>query len=475
MGPANADLVKGLMWMAQSIGAPWLVSAVLAVIASRPYPDQRLLNASFAVLGRCGDADAIAALVRLRRATRDRGDLKQISAALTEAAKRTGVSASELAEQTVADGELDAQRRRRFDVGDSIAVLALDTVGRVSVHWEFNGTRATRVPAQLTADHKPDIAKVRRAAADLKNLVAGERSRLEDLLIGDREWSLEVWRHRYLNHPITSSRARRLIWTVITADRTYGALPNDGGEFMLADGTTIGLAADTRIRCWHPVHAEPAEIQAWRGYIMEHELQQPFKQAFREVYLLTPAEQKTGTYSNRFASHVLRYQQTYALMKERRWGSNYLGDWNSGYSGEAKRDFEPYGLRAVFYHQQVDAEGEHRVEYCTTDQVRSSRARATHCCRSCSPRPSCSPTTNGSPTRRSSTRSTDGPTYGPARRAGRGLGQRPTRPWLWQARNGPLTRSYPASAVVCASEQRKRPGGREASQPRRCRSAVAVS
>ncbi|MDT5024618.1 MAG: hypothetical protein QOE61_1044, partial [Micromonosporaceae bacterium] len=172
---------------------------------------------------------------------------------------------------------------------------------------------------------------------------------------------LVVWRNRYLNHPITGSLANRLLWTIVTADRTCGALPTDSGDFRLADGTTITPAADARIRCWHPVHAEPAEVQAWRGFIMEHELKQPFKQAFREVYLLTPAEQVTGVYSNRFASHVLRYQQTYALMKERRWGSNYLGGWDGGYSGEAKRDFEPYRLRAVFYHEQVEAEDASQV------------------------------------------------------------------------------------------------------------------
>jgi hypothetical protein len=32
---------------------------------------------------------------------------------------------------------------------------------------------------------------------------------------------------------------------------------------------------------------------------------QPFKPAFREVYLVTPAELETRLYSNRFAAHVL--------------------------------------------------------------------------------------------------------------------------------------------------------------------------
>ena len=42
---------------------------------------------------------------------------------------------------------------------------------------------------------------------------------------------------------------------------------------------------------------------------MEGEIQQPFKQAFREIYLLTDAEVNTRTYSNRMASHILKQHQ----------------------------------------------------------------------------------------------------------------------------------------------------------------------
>jgi hypothetical protein len=106
---------------------------------------------------------------------------------------------------------------------------------------------------------------------------------------------------------------------------------------------------------------------------MARELAQPFKQAFREVYLLTPAEEETRLYSNRFAAHVLHYQQTYALMKQRRWTTNYLGGWDGGYDGEARRDFPSHGLRALFYHANADDGAYGRVTYCTTDQVRFQR------------------------------------------------------------------------------------------------------
>ena len=74
--------------------------------------------------------------------------------------------------------------------------------------------------------------------------------------------------------------------------------------------------------------------RAWRTRLIELQLRQPFKQAFREVYRLTPAEEETDTYSNRFAAHVLRYPQARALMTARRWGSNFLGPFDGGYNGD---------------------------------------------------------------------------------------------------------------------------------------------
>ena len=68
---------------------------------------------------------------------------------------------------------------------------------------------------------------------------------------------------------------------------------------------------------WHPIGREPDEIVAWRDWLERHAITQPFKQAHREVYLLTDAERATGTYSNRFAAHVLRQHQFHALAADR--------------------------------------------------------------------------------------------------------------------------------------------------------------
>ncbi|WP_326999892.1 DUF4132 domain-containing protein [Dactylosporangium sp. NBC_01737] len=365
----NADLVRGLLWAAQVSGEAWLVPLVLALEPTLHEP--KPLNACYAVLGRRADDAAIAALVRMQRRTRHRGKLKQITAALDEAAAGAGVSRSELTELTIPDCGLDRQRQRRLGTA-VIAVIAVDDRAKVRVTWEQDGTTSTKPPASAGAEL---VAEVRRATTDLKKALADERVRLEDLLIEDREWPLPTWRERYIDHPVTGSLAHRLLWTVSDGERRYTGLPDADERFTLAGGETVEPGAGSRIRLWHPVDADPEEVRAWREHILADEVAQPFKQAFREVYLLTPAEEQTSVYSNRFAAHILRYQQAYALMKERRWGSNYLGGWDGGYDGEAKRDFPAAGLTAVFHHEQAADGGGDPVQFCSTDRVRFERGR----------------------------------------------------------------------------------------------------
>ena len=65
------------------------------------------------------------------------------------------------------------------------------------------------------------------------------------------------------------------------------------------------------------------ETLAWRNRLFDWTIKQPFKQAFREVYLLTPAEEGTFDHSNRFAGHHLKGNTLYSLGKTREWTMTY--------------------------------------------------------------------------------------------------------------------------------------------------------
>lgn len=99
-------------------------------------------------------------------------------------------------------------------------------------------------------------------------------------------------------------------------------------------------------------------VRKWRARFLVRRLDGLGDEVYREVYLLTPAERQTRLYSNRFAADILRYRQTYALMKERHWTTNFLGPHDGGYDGHARREFSDADLTAVSDHYAIDP-GDH--------------------------------------------------------------------------------------------------------------------
>jgi hypothetical protein len=91
-----------------------------------------------------------------------------------------------------------------------------------------------------------------------------------------------------------------------------------------------GLGSGTVVQLWHPLQSDPQTVLSWRCWLEDHLIVQPFKQAHREIYVLTPAEEQTDTYSNRFAAHVIRQHQFSSLCRERGWQYRLMG---SGFDG----------------------------------------------------------------------------------------------------------------------------------------------
>jgi hypothetical protein len=109
---------------------------------------------------------------------------------------------------------------------------------------------------------------------------------------------------------------------------------------------------------------------------------QPFKQAHREIYVLTDAERTTATYSNRFAAHVLKQHQFNALAAIRGW-KNKLRLMVDDEFPPASKELSDFGLRAEFWIEGAgDEYGTDTNETgvflrVTTDQVRFYRIGTT--------------------------------------------------------------------------------------------------
>ena len=65
--------------------------------------------------------------------------------------------------------------------------------------------------------------------------------------------------------------------------------------------------------------ADVAAVEAWRDRLEALQVTQPFAQVWREVYALTDAERATGTYTNRWAAHLLKQHQAMTLARLNGW------------------------------------------------------------------------------------------------------------------------------------------------------------
>ncbi|MBT2226143.1 DUF4132 domain-containing protein [Nonomuraea sp. NEAU-A123] len=280
--------------------------------------------------------EAISALRAARQTTRHAGVPKQLDR-MFKRIEAALVNRLEVAFR-LPDG------RVRQAVGAHTAVISTD--GEVELSWWHGDKKLKAVPAAARREHPEEVKRLRELA---KQTLQQQATLVRALEAGYTSEMAPPYR-QLAGRPVTD----RLIW-----------------EFEVSPGvwrSELGLTVpDVPVRLWHPARASLEEVRAWREVVQGKELRQPYKQAFREIYLLTPAEEATGTYSNRFAGHVVDYRRLRALFKQRGWQSNFLGPWDGGGDGEAQRLLAGGRWRATLDHGLYD-EG-----YAVTDQLRFHR------------------------------------------------------------------------------------------------------
>lgn len=65
-----------------------------------------------------------------------------------------------------------------------------------------------------------------------------------------------------------------------------------GWELADPHGVRTRPDPEASVRLWHPIREAADDVRAWRDFLLERGVRQPYKQAFRGIYLLTPAEER---------------------------------------------------------------------------------------------------------------------------------------------------------------------------------------
>ncbi|NIK60113.1 DUF4132 domain-containing protein [Kribbella shirazensis] len=335
----------------------------------------RLANSSAQAMADVGAPASITELLALERSVRHGTLLKQIRKAIEALASAQGMTRDELLERAVETHDLDADGTRRAPLSRGSAEVVVDGRTAALLYVDEKQTRRKSVPPDVKQADAEGLAAIRDELKAIRKTIAGERVRLDGLMATDRRWPLDDWRTWYLDHPITGRMTRTLVWVFSTPEGPdVVGIPLDARTAVTSSGEQVELPPDADVRLWHPIHATADDVRAWRRYLLEHQLVQPFKQAFRELYVLTPAEEQTRVYSNRFAGHVFGQVQARALMKGRGWSPVAVAWWDDGVdNGVARRTFDWAGIRAEFYFDPIHDQEPTTTDlypYCTSDQVR---------------------------------------------------------------------------------------------------------
>lgn len=379
----NTDTLKGLVWLCARQEDRELARALtaLAISTYRKLPGlgprcQRVGNACVWALGQMPGTEGIGQLAILKVRVKLNSVQKGIEQAITAAAERLGLPPAEVEEMTVPTYGLDEVGLRREQLDEFTAELVVTGTVSTELRWfKADGKPQKSVPKTVKTNHPETFKELQQGTQDIRKMLPAQRDRIENLYLQNRQWDMATWQTRYLDHPLVGTLARRIIWQFSEGDRQEPAIWYEG-RFIACDGYPLDWLTDsTQVTLWHPTNTSLETILAWRNWLVEHMVQQPFKQAHREVYLLTDAERNTRIYSNRFAAHVLRQHQFNALCAARGW-KNQLRLMVDDTYPPATRLLPNWGLRAEFWIEGAgdrygfDTNETGTYLYLSTDQVR---------------------------------------------------------------------------------------------------------
>ncbi len=210
--------------------------------------------------------------------------------------------------------------------------------GKVTLHTYSGRQRLAGVPVAVR--RHPEYPEIRQARADLARTYRYFRRRFEEAMVESVSYRGRDFA-TLLANPVVRSLISRLILLV------------DGDPFLWEPGDPLAecpppaeIESAAEVRIAHPLDlSHGGNLSQWQEHVIDSRTAQPFKQVFRECYLVGERERADDACS-RFEGNPLTARRAFALLR------------SCGYSprrGDAVKDHSDSGLHA---HIQWAGEGE---------------------------------------------------------------------------------------------------------------------
>lgn len=379
MSEINEHFVRNIVWAAGIINEDKLTDAVedlglecMKKVKNYGQISRRIGNACLICFAKLPFNVGIQRLTKFRSKTKYPSIKSIIANRIKEVAKREGKMADEIEELGVSNFGLNAGHQIIKLLGNYKAVVTIDSLTKVNLLWEkSDGKMQKTIPTVIKEDFKVELNEIKRAIKDIKTALPAQRDRIERFFLKQRTWEYKDWFDNYIAHPLVGYLGKKLIW-FFEKDEQKAIAIYDANKWVNSKGEICDwIDESTKVQLWHPIGFSPQFISDWRNYLVNSQIQQPLKQAFREIYIITDAELNTRSYSNRFAAHILRQFQFTSLCKLRGWHYTLQGAWDS--HNTPGKILEDWNIRVEFW-VEADHQGDTAAtgifEYVFSDQVR---------------------------------------------------------------------------------------------------------
>ena len=220
--------------------------------------------------------------------------------------------------------------------------LVQQQTGKIQLTVNKDGKALKSVPKKIAKDAQ--VVAIQEARKELMEQYSRTRLQLERAMCEEALFDSELI-YTLAKNSTFEQLFSKLVW--MQADQFY-MLKNCA--FVSVNKKEIKVKGNIQIA--HPIHLYQAGVwQEWQHHAFTAKWQQPFKQLFRELYLVTEDEKQKST-TNRFDGYQVQPNKAITLLKSRGWKIGY---------------YEP--IRKISYHYNTVTVIDFVYDYLTAAEV----------------------------------------------------------------------------------------------------------
>ncbi len=192
--------------------------------------------------------------------------------------------------------------------------LIVDEQGKADLKVTKDKKTQKSIPVKLRKDKR--VKELQKNKTYLKKQYSRTRVSLENAMLQEEEFSSEEITNIML-HPVVKSMLSKLV--LFDKKNKKSGFWKDG-HLENIKGEKIKVNTKDTFVIAHPSHLyQNVEWDLYQKYAFDVKLVQPFKQIFRELYVITQDEIETHTKSERYQGHQIQPKKTIALLRSRGW------------------------------------------------------------------------------------------------------------------------------------------------------------